>query len=185
MNVYDFDKTIYNGDSTADFYFFCLKRHFKILKCFPSLFCAYFKFYIFRKGTKTQFKEKMYRFLKYADIKKDLDDFWKAKSKNIKDFYIKQKKTDDVIISASPVFLLEPICKQLNVSLIASEVDKKTGKYTGINCHGYEKVRRFHEIYGESKIDCFYSDSYSDTPLAKISDKAYLVRGNKISDWKF
>ena len=26
MNVYDFDKTIYNGDSTLDFYFFCLKK---------------------------------------------------------------------------------------------------------------------------------------------------------------
>ena len=30
MNVYDFDKTIYYGDSTADFYLFCLKRHKKI-----------------------------------------------------------------------------------------------------------------------------------------------------------
>ena len=27
MNVYDFDKTIYDGDSTADFYLFSLKRH--------------------------------------------------------------------------------------------------------------------------------------------------------------
>ena len=29
MNVYDFDKTIYGGDSTADFYLFSLKRHKK------------------------------------------------------------------------------------------------------------------------------------------------------------
>ena len=25
-NIYDFDKTIYDGDSTVDFFLFCLKR---------------------------------------------------------------------------------------------------------------------------------------------------------------
>ena len=60
MNVYDFDKTIYYGDSTADFYLFCLKRHKKILTLAPSLLGAFLKFYVFKKGTKTDFKEKMY-----------------------------------------------------------------------------------------------------------------------------
>lgn len=32
MNVYDFDKTIYAGDSTIDFYLFCLKRQPAILQ---------------------------------------------------------------------------------------------------------------------------------------------------------
>lgn len=41
MNVYDFDKTIYYGDSTADFYLFCLKRHKKILTLAPSLWEAF------------------------------------------------------------------------------------------------------------------------------------------------
>lgn len=27
MNVYDFDGTIYNGDSTVDFYLYCLREH--------------------------------------------------------------------------------------------------------------------------------------------------------------
>ena len=27
MNVYDFDKTIYRGDSTMDFWRYCLKRY--------------------------------------------------------------------------------------------------------------------------------------------------------------
>lgn len=26
MNVYDFDETIYDGDSTVDFYKYCLRR---------------------------------------------------------------------------------------------------------------------------------------------------------------
>ena len=70
MNVYDFDKTIYDGDSTADFYIFSLKRHKKILLLAPSLIGAFLKFYVFKIGTKTQFKEKMYKFLKYCDIQK-------------------------------------------------------------------------------------------------------------------
>ena len=40
MNVYDFDKTIYDGDSTADFYLFSLGRHKKILTLLHPLFSA-------------------------------------------------------------------------------------------------------------------------------------------------
>ena len=186
MNSYDFDKTIYDGDSTADFYLFSLKRHKKIITLAPSLFAAFVRFYVFKKGNKTEFKEVMYRFLRYCDIEKDVEDFWDKHQHKIKDFYIKQQKADDVIISASPTFLLTPICDKLNINhLIASEVDCKTGKYSGINCHGKEKVRRFYEIFEDGVIDDFYSDSYSDTPLAEIAKKAYIVKKNDISDWKF
>lgn len=186
MNAYDFDKTIYDGDSTADFYMFSLKRHKKIITLLPSLFGAFVRFYVFKKGNKTEFKEVMYRFLRFCDIGKDIEDFWNENQVKIKKFYIKQQKSDDVIISASPVFLLAPICKRLNINhLIASEVDKKSGKYSGINCHGKEKVRRFYETFKNGKVDEFYSDSYSDTPMAEISQKAYIVKKEKISDWNF
>ena len=66
---------------------------------------------------------------------------------------------------------------------MASKVDKKTGKYEGINCHGKEKVRRFYEMFPNGKIDDFYSDSYSDSPLAEISKKAFLVKGDELKDW--
>lgn len=186
MNAYDFDKTIYDGDSTADFYMFSLKRHKKIITLLPSLFGAFVRFYVFKKGNKTEFKEVMYRFLRFCDIDKDIEDFWNENQVKIKKFYIKQQKSDDVIISASPVFLLAPICKRLNINhLIASEVDKKSGKYSGINCHGKEKVRRLYETFKNGKVDEFYSDSYSDTPMAEIAQKAYIVKKEKISYWKF
>lgn len=66
---------------------------------------------------------------------------------------------------------------------MASVVDKNTGTYSGINCHGEEKVRRYREVFKSKPIDEFYSDSYSDTPLAKIADKAFIVKGNKLSEW--
>lgn len=185
MNVYDFDNTIYNGDSTADFYLFSLKRHKKIVLLFPSLILSTIKFYIFKIGTKTDFKEKMYRFLKYCDIQKDVNDFWNKNQNKIKEFYINQKNDDDVIISASPKFLLEPMCKKLGIKyLIASEVSTENYKYSGINCHGKEKVRRFYEVFPNSQIHNFYSDSYSDTPLANLADKAFMVKKNNVFDWK-
>lgn len=187
MNAYDFDKTIYDGDSTADFYLFSLKRHKKIITLAPSLLNAFIKFYIFKKGTKTEFKETMYRFLRYCDIQKDVNDFWIINKHKIKHFYLENQKRDDVIISASPEFLLKPICNELGIeNLIASCVDSKTGKYNGINCHGEEKVRRFYKIFGtDTKVEEFYSDSYSDTPMAEISGKAYIVKKDKLSDWDF
>ena len=44
MNAYDFDKTIYNGDSTAHFYLFSLRRHPKIWLLLPSLLGAALRF---------------------------------------------------------------------------------------------------------------------------------------------
>ena len=186
MNVYDFDKTIYDGDSTADFYLFSLKRHKRIVTLAPSLFGAVVRFYVFKKGSKTDFKQVMYRFLRFCDIDRDVSDFWEINQKKIKKYYLEQKKSDDVIISASPEFLLEPIADKLGISaLMASRVDKHTGIYDGVNCHGKEKVRRFYEKFPDGRIDEFYSDSYSDSPLAEIADKAYLVKKEELTEWVF
>ena len=35
VNLYDFDKTIYDGDSTIDFYLFCLKKKLSIIQYLP------------------------------------------------------------------------------------------------------------------------------------------------------
>ncbi len=117
---------------------------------------------------------------------KALADFWEKNIHKVKAFYKTQQKDDDVIISASPEFFLEPACKRLGIRhLIASPVDAKTGKHTGENCHGEEKVRRFRALFPDATVEEFYSDSYSDTPMAKLAEKAYLVKGDKITEWQF
>jgi phosphoserine phosphatase len=65
--------------------------------------------------------------------------------------------------------------------LIASRVEAQTGAYDGLNCHGEEKVRRMREQYPELEIAGFYSDSRSDTPLAKLARMAYMVKGDALS----
>ena len=185
MNVYDFDKTIYENDSTADFYFFELKRNRSLFLLLPSLAWAAL---LWGLGVikKTEFKECFYRFLtKIDDIDSELEAFWDANQHKIKRFYLEQQKADDVIISASPEFLLMPICTRLGIKyLYASRVDKKSGKYDGENCWGEEKPKRFYEAFGkDAVIDEFYSDSYSDTPLAEIAKKSYIVDGEKLCEW--
>ena len=66
---------------------------------------------------------------------------------------------------------------------MASNVDPYNGKYSGDNCWGEEKVRRFKEVYPKGEIDNFYSDSYSDIPLAKLAKNAYIVKGNELKKW--
>lgn len=183
MNIYDFDKTIYGGDSTVDFFRFVLARHLRVLGCVPKILFTAIK-YKCGKCTKKRFKEVFFCFLpKLSDVDAEVEEFWRLKSKKIMSWYLNIKRKDDIIISASPNFLLEPICKKLDVSLIATLMDKNTGEIIGENCKGEEKVRRLEERFGKPEIESFYSDSLSDLPLAKISDRAYLVKGKKISDW--
>lgn len=190
MNVYDFDGTIYLGDSTLDFYFFELKRNKKILKAAPRQAYGLIK-YLFGLQTKTEFKEYFYSFIPYImNIDNEIEIFWEKYEWKIKDWYKKQRMKTDIIISASPEFLLFPLEKKLGVRVIlASLVDKNTGKYIGINCYGEEKVRRLEKFLGKNEgepinIDKFYSDSYSDKALALQAQKRFLVKKDEIREWK-
>lgn len=183
MNAYDFDKTIYAGDSTVDFYFFCLRKHPLIVLCLPAQLFGAIEYKI-GKIEKTQFKEKFYCFLsKIKNIDDDVVEFWDKNEAKIKGWYKDNHKKNDLIISASPRFLLLEICKRIDVeNLIASEVDKITGKYTGTNCYGEEKVRRFKQQFDEP-IEKFYSDSKSDQPMADIAQSKFIVKGDQIRAW--
>ena len=134
---------------------------------------------------KKTFKQKLLSFVsKIDDIDKAVLDFWKEHQKKIKQFYLEMKQDTDIIISASPEFLIAPICHQLGVAVMGTRVDNRTGIFDGENCHGEEKVRRLYEVYPDAEIDEFYSDMYCDTPLARLAKSAYIVKGNKISPWK-
>ena len=184
MNGFDFDNTIYNGDSTFDFYFYCVKKRPAVLLSLPYQGWS-FLLYALKRIDKTRFKERFYTFFKRIDdIDALLSSFWDEKFINIKQFYLDIKRNDDVIISASPEFLLKIPCEKLGVGcLMASRVDKKTGKYTGLNCWGEEKLLRYREVYGQMSLEQFYSDSLSDAPMANIAQKSFIVKGEKLIDW--
>lgn len=180
MNIYDFDKTIYDGDSSIDFFKYCIKKKKKCLIIIPKIILSLL-LYIFHFKNKEYFKSTFFSFLKYIEEKdKIVNDFWKCHENKIKKFYLNQKKDTDIIISASPEFLLRPIALKLNFKLIATKVDINSGKLLGKNCYGEEKVKRLNNININS-CDNFYSDSLSDLPLYKISKKGYLVNKEELT----
>jgi len=189
MNVYDFDHTIYHGDSSFDFSCFYLIRHPGLLLFLPvQLFAvAGIKLGLFsvKRG-----KELFFSFLKMRPAREnDIMRFWQTHGRKMTSWYSEHQRPDDLIISASPEFLLRPFVEDiLKKSVIATEVAVDSGKIHGENCKGNEKVRLFRERYPSGSIDCFYSDSLSDAYLARIATRAFLVRNRstrktELLDW--
>ncbi len=185
MNVFDFDGTIYHGDSSFDFFKFCLRKYPKTIKNLPR--CLFYgALYGLRIVKKITFKQKFFAFVKHIDnIDRAVVEFWDKNERKIHKWYLNMKKPSDVIISASPEFLLEPICNRLGIgTLMASRTDKHTGQFDGKNCHGEEKVVRFRALFPKDEVDEFYSDLYCDTPMARLAKRAYIVKGERLKPWK-
>ena len=186
MNIYDFDGTLYTGDSTRDFLFFLLLRHPRALRCVPAALGTFFRV---RKGEKTltDFKESLFRiFSDVPDVPREAETFWERKAKKLKKWYREKAREDDLVISASPEFLVKKGCEKLGIRrVIASRVDPATGKFEGINCRDEEKIRRLRAEYPDARAEEFYSDSHADDPLARLSERAFWVKGEKVSPWRF
>ena len=107
VNIYDFDKTIYDGDSGYDFYKYMLRRRPflvfpNVLKSIPTGIKI-----LFKKGTTRDIKDKLFYFLKdVKDLDKYVKDFWDENEHKIKKWYIEQKEENDVIITANYEFLI-------------------------------------------------------------------------------
>ena len=173
MDVYDFDKTICRGDSTARFTLHCLWRYQRALLTLPGTAATFARW---KRGaaTKTDFKDALYRYLPcIPDIEAEVARFWEKNERDIGGPCTPQP--GDLVISASPEFLLRDVCARHGWALLASPVDPRTGHVLGPNCSGAEKVRRFREAYPDATIENFYSDSLNDTPLAELAEHAYLV----------
>lgn len=185
MNIYDFDKTIYDGDSSIDFYKFCIKSNkCLILHSFKVL--LYYLLYFFKQKNKNEVKEAFFSFLKKIDNPEEIvNKFFNEHKYKIKSFYLAKKHSNDIIISASPDFLVAPFASYLETKdVIASDVDIHTGKFRKDNCKGINKVKYLKEKYPTIIVNEVYSDSLSDMPLMEISKRAYIVKGNKIKKYK-
>ena len=184
MNVYDFDNTIFRGDSTTRFFFWCLRRFPGARQDWPGQLANAILF-VLRLKPKQAFKQRMFQFLRAVpDVERALDAFWAENYLRVKAWYPQKHRPDDVVISASPDWLIAPACRKLGISAImGSPVRMDTGLYYGPNCHGAEKVRRFRAAFPQGEIDEFFSDSHSDDPLAALAKRAWLVKGERLLPW--
>lgn len=186
VNVFDFDKTIYIKDSEEQFIKYLLKRK-PLLYLFVPYFTYGFIKYKLGFCTRQRMKEYYYFTLKFVkDPYKMVEEFWDQEEKEMFPYYFDVRQDDDIVVSASNKFLLDPICKRLNIkNCITGDIDVKTAKFLIPDCKGEEKVRRLKEERPEVVINHFYSDSYTDTPLAKIAKHAHLISPKgELKEWE-
>ena len=184
MNVYDFDNTIYDGESVLDFYLFLLRKDFSLIKLLPKVLSVFMKYKMCRITVEEllQIGEKYAREIlgKFPDMELLVKEFWDKNQCKIKKIYLDQQKEDDVILTASCGFLIREICSRIGIkTVLASEIDVETYKIKRI-CFKNAKPEIFKEHFPDGVIDNFYSDSLNDRPMFEFAKNAYMVKGNKI-----
>ncbi len=189
MRVFDFDNTLYDGESIMDIFLYFLKKDFKTIIKFAPKFIKDFIRYKFDKITVEEamssygaaFKEYCQ---KYSDIYNEFEIFWDLNEHKIKPFYSEIQKEDDIVVSGCPQCLLKIICDRIGIKhYIGSDIDPVKGEINSI-CYKEHKLKVFRSVYGDVIIDDFYTDSMADKPMMDISKNVYMVVGNRISQIK-
>lgn len=193
LSVYDFDKTIYNGETLNDFYrFYLIKKPWKIYTVIFQLW--YFLLYVLKIINLEKLKENFLRFLNgenTGELKKLIREFWKKKESKInlwvKDEILKNKKETEILvaISASPTFLIIDRLRLMGFDVVIGtdflfESTKFHSHITSKNCKNYEKVKRLDKWAEDNNIQYdivnFYSDSIADKPLFDLAEHKYWIK---------
>ena len=111
---------------------------------------------------------------------KFVERFWNKNMKRVQQWYLDAKRPDDIVVSASPDYLIGAVCKRLGIASIASKTGK-SGYVIGKHCYGKYKVTMFRERFGDATLESFYSDSMSDAPMFQLAKRGYLVKGDQIT----
>lgn len=183
MRVFDFDNTIYDGESVLDFYLFSIRYHPGVLK---YLFVVLFHFLRYKLGKTTM--EELERGIKtyatgcvrsFSDLNAIVSAFWDKHMRKLKPWYHPQP--DDVILTASFNVIIDEACRRLGVSrCICSMVNRQTMELERLN-FSHNKRKIFEETFGDQgAVDEFYTDNLFDRPMIEIAKKAYIVKGNKV-----
>ena len=186
IDVYDFDGTIYDGDSTADFVLFCLPRHPELIVGLPRLALAALRLAV-KKYNLTQFKTVLFgEMSKRFSLEEEAKAFWESEKTRAKLGAWFDKTPRDlpiVIASASPEFELKHAAKILGVDhLIGTQCDMVTGALTGKNCKGAQKIERIREVFGEYEVRAMYTDdAKADGPLLAIAKEKYIVTHGSVA----
>lgn len=188
MNVFDFDNTVYDGETLVDFIIYYCLHDIKIWRFIPKLLIIWLKdsLHLFTVEQAVQayasFLEGYYVHIKTLD--EDTVKFWNCHEKKIKPFYEKIRRDDDVFVTGTTDFIFDEIARRMNIkNYITSSVDRKTGKFTRL-CFLENKVKLFRDTYPNAEIENFYTDSMNDKAMMDISKNVYLVKGNKITKIK-
>ncbi len=185
MNVFDFDNTIYDGESFVDLFKMMLKKDPSLLHHAPKLAYCILRYKVGRLDMQGVYEKYSPVFEQYVakmpyDFNELAVEFWDKHFCNIKPIFKELLKEDDAVISASPNVIIAEACRRLGVkNYVGSDIDSQSGEIRFM-CFGKNKIEAFNKAYPNERIECFYTDSIHDKPLMDISDKVFMVKGSKI-----
>lgn len=188
MNVYDFDNTIYDGETLVDFILYFVRTDPGIWKYVPKLLYIAFKdkFHLFTVDRAIKeyagFLEGYYIHVRDLDVR--VKEFWDKNEHKIKPWYSEVQRDDDIIVSGTTDFILDEIANRIGIkNYVGSSIDPDTGKFIRL-CFLDNKVKIFNELYPGAHIDNFYTDSMNDKPMMDLADHVFFVTGDKIEQIK-
>ncbi len=196
--VYDFDKTIYGGESGTNFFTYYLRNYPLKGLLFGLTYLKEVLFYLIKITDLKRLKERFFIFLEShsnEEIEKIVDGFWKEYGKKMynwtqEELRENKKEADMVIVtSATPLFLLERLIPEMGYDMVfgtefqGDGEEKFVAEIKGENNKGMEKVKKLNKWAKENNIEYeiikFYSDSLADKPLYDIAEKKYWIKKGK------
>lgn len=183
MRAFDFDQTIYGGYSYRDFCFFVTARKPWLAFYLPVIIVVALIKAMHLISMVRAVEIILWPYLRFKNIDEYVVKFWDKREKRIRSWYREIASPDDVIISATPHFFLAEIARRLGVKhLIATEIDRKTGKVVLPYCYREGKWQRFCAEFGEDAvIDEYYTDTMRDEFMLNKAKAGYLVKKNKVT----
>ena len=184
VKVFDFDNTIYKGESSIDFSFYMIRHNKKILRYVPTILLslAGYKLCLLKKEKlESIINDFLFGVLDGTEsITAYIGQFWEDHAHKLNQKILHLVEPEDVIISASPIILIQGIREMINTeNIIGTEIDLEQKKVIWFN-FGDNKVKRYRSLYGNRKIDAFYTDSYNDKDMMDIAQKVYIVKKGNI-----
>ncbi|WP_051454266.1 haloacid dehalogenase-like hydrolase [Ruminococcus albus] len=184
IKVFDFDNTLYHGESSIDLAFYLIRRNKRILLYVPSILINLAK-YKMCLVDREKAEQEINDFLKVAvkdkyEAAEIVESFWAENSYRLDENMIKRVRKDDVIITAGPDMLIDGIKDKLGTdNIISSIIDPDKREIVYFN-FGENKAKRYKEVYGDTPIESFYTDSFNDKPLMKLANKVYIVEKGRL-----
>ena len=194
LALFDFDGTLYLGDSFTRFIFYALdKQHILIqgLKTAPWIKGYFLNLYAAPDMRKRLFSA-MFAQKDALEIQKLGHAYALMLCEKLNPILLAQLKQhqqlnhDVVLVSASLDIYLKPICELLNIQLICSKPEIKDGLYTGHyavdDCSGFLKKQSVLKQYNLDDYENIYAygNSHEDVEMLSLANYPYMVGKDKV-----
>jgi HAD superfamily hydrolase (TIGR01490 family) len=181
---FDFDGTITTKDSLLEFLLFRFgkSRTIRGLLLVSPYYVLYMLKLIPVQTAKQKVLQQFFRNTPVADFEIACNEFTSSiipsllRKKAVHEIeQLKERGATVVIISASPENWIRPWARSLGIEVIATKLqvqnEKITGRISGNNCRGKEKVARINEAYKLSEWDEIYAygDTKGDKPMLELA----------------